>query len=197
MKKATLASLFLIIASVTPALAHLKSDVHGSFAAGLSHPLLGMDHILVMIAVGLWAWQFGGRSIWVVPSTFVGTMVLGFILALVGVPLPFVEPTILASVVTLGLLVALAVTVPVSFGATVIGFFALFHGYAHGGEIGAATQITYAIGFAISTALLHVVGIGIGYTLNALLGDRTHIALNITRVLGGLTVIGGIGLFAI
>lgn len=194
MKKIALTSLALTIASVTPAFAHLNPAEHGSFAAGFSHPLFGTDHILVMIAVGLWAWQIGQRAIWIVPAAFVGTMIFGFALALTGIQLPFVEPAILASVVALGLLVALAVKLPVSIGAAIVGIFALFHGYAHGGEIGAAAQVSYAVGFAIATAFLHGMGIAIGYGLNAVFKDRTRIAMLITRVLGGLTFVAGIGL---
>ena len=194
MKKTVLASLALTAASVTPAFAHLNPAEHGSFAAGFSHPLFGTDHILVMIAVGLWAWQIGRKAIWTVPAAFVGTMVLGFVLALGGAPLPFVEPAILASVVALGLLVALAVKLPVPAGAAIVGVFALFHGYAHGGEIGAATQFGYAAGFALATAFLHGVGIAIGYGLNAAFKNRSSIALMVTRVIGGLTLIAGIGL---
>lgn len=194
MKKTLLICLSLTLLSATPALAHLNPNEHGSFAAGFSHPLFGMDHILAMVAVGLWAWQIGQRAIWIVPAAFVGTMIFGFILALTGVQLPFVEPAILASVVALGLLVALAVKVPVALSATIVGIFALFHGYAHGGEIGLATQFNYAAGFAIATAFLHALGVGIGYVLNTAFKDKTRIAMLVTRVLGGLTLVAGIGL---
>lgn len=194
MKKLTLICLSLTLLSATPAFAHLNPNEHGSFAAGFTHPLFGMDHILAMVAVGLWAWQIGQKALWAVPAAFVGTMVLGFVLALGGAQLPFVEPAILASVVALGLLVALAVKLPVSAGAAIVGVFALFHGYAHGGEIGAATQFGYGAGFAIATALLHGAGIAAGYGLNAVFKDKTRIAMTITRVLGGLTFIAGIGL---
>lgn len=196
MKKTALSSLFFLIASGTPALAHLNPDEHGSFAAGLSHPLFGMDHVMVMIAVGLWAWQIGKSAIWIVPSAFVGTMVFGFVLALTGMSLPFVEPVILASIVTIGLLVALAIEVPIMIGAIVVAAFALFHGYAHGSEIGGATQFAYAAGFAVATAFLHATGVMIGYALNALFGGKTKVAMNVTRTLGGITFLAGLGLFA-
>lgn len=172
-----------------PALAHLAPGEHGSFAAGFSHPLFGADHILAMVAVGLWAAQIGGRAMWAVPASFVALMLAGFGLALAGVPLPFVEPAILASVVALGLLVALAVRVPAGVGAAVVGLFALFHGHAHGGEIGSATALAYGAGFALATTLLHGAGIGLGL----LAGRSGAIA---TRVLGGLTALGGIVLAA-
>ena len=95
----------ILVASVSPSFAHLNPAEHGSFAAGISHPLFGLDHILAMVAVGIWAAQIGGRALIGVPAAFVGCMALGFVAALAGMPLPFVEPAILASVVALGLLV--------------------------------------------------------------------------------------------
>lgn len=177
--------------TATPALAHLHPGEHGSFAAGFSHPLFGADHILAMVAVGLWAWQIGGRAVYIVPAAFVGTMLLGFALALAGMPLPFVEPAILASVVALGLLVALAVRLPVAGSAAVVAAFALFHGHAHGGEIGAATEFAYGAGFALATALLHAAGIALGYGLGRLASSRGQ---TLTRVLGGLTALAGAAL---
>ncbi|WP_249695804.1 HupE/UreJ family protein [Stappia sp. WLB 29] len=177
--------------TATPALAHLNPGEHGSFAAGFSHPLFGADHILAMIAVGLWAWQIGGRAVALVPAAFVGTMLLGFVLALAGIPLPFVEPAILASVVALGLLVALAVRLPLAGSAAIVAAFALFHGHAHGGEIGAATEFAYGAGFALATALLHAAGIALGYGLGKLASSRGHA---LTRVLGGLTALAGAAL---
>ncbi|WP_186398880.1 HupE/UreJ family protein [Stappia sp. P2PMeth1] len=185
---ATAAALAL---TATPALAHLHPGEHGSFAAGFSHPLFGADHILAMVAVGLWAWQIGGRAVYIVPAAFVGTMLLGFVLALAGIALPFVEPAILASVVALGLLVALAVRLPVAGSAAVVAAFALFHGHAHGGEIGAATEFAYGAGFALATALLHAAGIALGYGLGKLASSRGNA---VTRVLGGLTALAGAAL---
>lgn len=196
MKKSAIAALYILAVGISPAFAHLNPDDHGSLASGFSHPLFGMDHILVMVAVGLWAWQIGKQAIWIVPSAFVGAMVLGFALAVVGLHLPLVEPLILTSVLTLGLLVAFAINVPVFLGASVVAGFALFHGYAHGGEIGTAAQIAYAAGFAIATTLLHALGIGIGGALNAISGDKTRMTMNMTRVIGGLTFVAGIGFFA-
>ena len=109
MKRRLLLAAASFAASTAPAFAHLDPAEHGSLLAGFTHPLWGLDHILVMIAVGLWAAQIGGRALWVVPSAFVGTMAFGFALAVAGVHLPFVEPAILASVIALGLLVAMAV----------------------------------------------------------------------------------------
>src|SRR5690606_19576432 len=108
MKKTTVLAAVAMALTASPAFAHLNPAEHGSFAAGFTHPLSGADHILAMVAVGLWAAMLGGRALFVVPAAFVGVMLLGFVAALLGMPLPFVEPVILASVVVLGLMVALA-----------------------------------------------------------------------------------------
>jgi urease accessory protein len=192
MKRLFLAALFTLAASA-PAFAHLNPDEHGSLSAGFSHPMFGADHILAMIAVGLWAWQIGGKALWAVPAAFVGTMLFGFALALAGAPLPFVEPAILASVVALGLLVAVAVRLPVVPAAIIVGVFALFHGHAHGGEIGTAGEAGYAAGFALATAILHGAGLGLGYGLNRLFASRAQL---LARVLGGATAAGGLYLIA-
>jgi urease accessory protein len=181
----------VLVAGATPALAHLNPGEHGSFAAGLSHPLFGADHILAMVAVGLWAWQIGGKAVFAIPAAFVVTMLAGFGLALAGVSLPFVEPAILASVVALGLLVALAVRLPLGAGAAIVAVFALFHGYAHGGEIGTATQVAYGLGFALSTAVLHAFGIAIGWG-----AGRLGSNLTVSRVLGAITALAGVALAA-
>jgi urease accessory protein len=191
LKRLTL-SLGLLLAATVPAFAHLSPGEHGSFLAGATHPLFGTDHVLAMVAVGLWAALLGGRALWLVPSAFVGTMLVGFLLAMAGAPLPFVEPTILASVVVIGLLVAVALPVPVWGSMGVVGFFALFHGFAHGGEMGAAGAFEYAAGFAVATAMLHLVGLAAGLTLGKLLGGRTGMV--VTRVAGGLTALGGLWL---
>jgi urease accessory protein len=177
-----------------PAFAHLNPQEHGSVLAGLSHPLFGPDHILAMLAVGLWAAMLGGRAIIAVPAAFVGTMAAGFALALTGGTLPFVEPVILASVVVLGLLVAAAVRLPAAAGAVLVGVFALFHGHAHGGELGLAAAFPYALGFVLSTALLHGAGIGLGLLLGsrAALGERAGSA--VARALGAGTALAGMAL---
>jgi len=182
----------VLIAGTLPAFAHLDPGTHGSFAAGLSHPFFGLDHILAMVAVGLWATTLGGRAIWLVPATFVGTMAAGFLLALAGANLPFVEPAILASVVGLGLLVAAAVKLPVRIGMIVVGIFALFHGHAHGGEVGAVTYLDYGLGFAVATVLLHAAGVGLGLGAGRVLSGRSG-AL-VTRAVGGVTALLGVGL---
>lgn len=170
-----------------PAFAHLNPEEHGSFMAGFSHPLFGADHILAMVAVGIWAAQIGGRALWAVPSAFVGTMAIGFLMALAGIDLPFVEPAILASVIALGLLVAMAARLPVSAAVAVVGLFALFHGHAHGGELGSAGALQFGVGFVIATALLHVAGIAAGLGV-ARLGTVA------SRIIGALTALAGLSL---
>lgn len=191
-------SLFLasgLALASSPAFAHLNPAEHGSFASGISHPLFGLDHVLVMVAVGLWAFQNGGRSVWLIPSAFVATMLAGFGLSMAGVPLPFVEPAIIASVVALGLLVAMAVRLPVVPSATIVSVFALFHGHAHGAEIGTAGALSYAAGFALATAFLHAAGIAIGWGIGSALGANTQKGRMIVRSLGAVTAVLGLSLF--
>jgi urease accessory protein len=182
----------LILAATAPAFAHLDPNDHGSFMSGFTHPLFGLDHIVVMVAVGLWAATIGGRALWIVPGAFVGTMAFGYLLALGGVSLPFVEPVILASVVALGLLIAATVRLPVALGATLVALFALFHGYAHGGELGAATALSFGVGFALATALLHCAGIGVGLLLGSGVGIGKATAEVVSRVLGGIAAAIGL-----
>ncbi|WP_438752650.1 HupE/UreJ family protein [Pararhizobium sp. O133] len=189
MKRRILLAAVAFVTSTAPAFAHLDPVEHGSLLAGISHPLSGLDHILVMIAVGLWAAQIGGRALWAVPSAFVGSMALGFGLAMTGLPLPFVEPAILASIVALGLLVAMAVRLETTACAAIVGIFALFHGYAHGDELGVAGTLPFSAGFVIATSLLHIAGIGLGLGISRVSAGRT-----LSRVLGGLTAFAGLAL---
>jgi urease accessory protein len=150
------------------AMAHVGAGATASFMAGVAHPYGGLDHIAVMIAVGLWAALKGGRALWLWPCIFVGVMLAGGLLGMAQVPLPLVEPGILASVVVLGLLVALAADLPVWLGATIIGLFAVFHGHAHGSEIAENVGgIKYMAGFALATASLHAVGLGVALGLSS------------------------------
>lgn len=158
-------SALLALLALTPTLAqaHPGHGMTNSFTTGFAHPLFGMDHVLAMVAVGLWAAQLGGRSRWTVPATFVGVMTLGGVLGMMGIRLPMVEAGIMASVMVLGILIAAAARLPMMASMAIVGIFALFHGHAHGTEIPAsASGITYALGFILATAALHACGISLG-----------------------------------
>lgn len=129
--------------------------------SGLVHPFVGIDHLLAMIAVGIWAGQLGGKSVWQLPLAFIGAMVLGSSLGFLGLSLPMVEPVIASSVLVLGLIIAGSVRLSLFAVTCVVGFFALFHGVAHGLELPhTASPILYGIGFILATSLLHGLGIG-------------------------------------
>ena len=186
-KRSTLA-VILLLAAAMPAYAHVGAGTTSSFTAGFAHPLSGLDHMAVMIAVGLWAAMKGGKALWAWPLAFVGVMLAGGALGMLHVPVPFVEPGILASVVALGLLMALAIDLPVSAGVAVIGLFALFHGHAHGTEVPENVGgLDYMAGFAVATALLHGVGIAAGVRL----GSRFR---GLARAAGAACAAIGIGL---
>jgi len=164
----------------------MPGHTHG-FANGLAHPLTGLDHICAMVAVGLWAAQRGGRALWLVPSVFVSAMILGGVLGMAVVPIPFVEPGIAASVLVLGLLIAAAVRLPLPVSAMLVGLFALFHGYAHGAEMPDSTSgLAYGVGFVAATASLHLLGIG-----SSLFAQRFGSA-RMVRYAGGAIAVCGI-----
>jgi urease accessory protein len=177
------------------ALAHTGvGDTHG-FVHGFMHPLGGIDHVLAMVAVGLFAAHLGGRALWLVPASFVGMMAMAGVLAAAGIPLPFVEIGIAVSVVALGLIVALRATPPVTAAMALVGFFALFHGHAHGVELPqGVSALTYGAGFMIATALLHATGVGIGLALRRApnLGGERILQLSgyAMSLVGGAILIG-------
>jgi urease accessory protein len=182
----------LVLAASGSAHAHTGLEHAVSFAAGFKHPWTGLDHMLAMVAVGLWAGLNGGRALWVWPVAFVGVMVAGGALGFADVPLPMVEPGILASVVVLGLLVLAAARLPVALGAVIVAVFALLHGHAHGAELPAeASAVTYAAGFAIATALLHALGLGVAYLAQSERGRM------LVRGVGALVAAGGVALAVI
>lgn len=151
--------------ALTPFLAqaHIVPGEANGFASGLNHPLHGLDHILAMVAVGLWAAQLGGRSLWLLPATFVSLMTVGGALGMLGVHVPMVEAGILISVLALGILIAAKARLPLILSMAMTGLFAIFHGHAHGTEIPmAASGLSYAVGFVLATAALHACGIGLG-----------------------------------
>jgi urease accessory protein len=181
-------SAILLLAASMPAYAHVGIGTTSSFTAGFMHPLSSLDHMTVMIAVGLWAALKGGKAILAWPAAFVGVMLVGGVFGMLHMPLPFVEPGILASVVALGLLVALAVDLPVSAGVAIIGLFALFHGHAHGTEVPEnAGGLEYMAGFVVATVLLHATGIAAGLGL----GIRFR---GLARAAGAACAAVGVGL---
>jgi len=181
--------LFLLVALVSlPSMAgaHTLSGGTAGIAGGFFHPLHGLDHVLAMVAVGLWAAQMGRRAIWAVPCSFVGVMALGGALGFDGVPLPFVEQGILGSVLILGLLLAAAIRLPLLSSMILVGFFAIFHGHAHGTEMAATSSvIPYAIGVLFTTALLHACGIAIA------LKAQKPVWIPLVRYAGIVIVAGG------
>ena len=143
--------------------AHAESGRADGLLAGLQHPVSGLDHVLAMVAVGLWGAQLGAPAIWLLPLTFPLVMAFGGMLGLMGVPLPGAEVGIALSALVLGLAIVTAWRPPLWVAAVVVGFFAIFHGHAHGTELPAgASGLLYSIGFVMATGTLHAVGIGIG-----------------------------------
>ena len=186
-----LVPILALLFAASPAIAHVGHGSTASFTAGLGHPFRGFDHVTVMVMVGLWAALKGGHALWIWPATFVGVMLIGGVLGMAGMPVPFVEPGILASVVALGLFVALAVDLPIAVGAAILAIFALFHGHAHGSEVAETLGgAEYMAGFVLATAALHLAGIGFAQTM-------THLSLRpAVRIAGALCVPIGAGLFA-
>ncbi|ESQ17305.1 MAG TPA: Ni/Fe hydrogenase [Chromatiaceae bacterium] len=155
------------------AMAHAGAGLTGGFASGFTHPIFGLDHLVVMVAVGLWGAQLGRPAIWLLPITFPVVMALGAVLGIAGMPMPFVEFGIALSALVLGIMVATGTRPPMGVAAILVGCFALLHGYAHGAELPQAVNaLAYAVGFVIATSLLHVAGILIGIMLYRPVGAR-------------------------
>jgi urease accessory protein len=191
-KQLILASLALAAFSGA-AEAHVGVGPTTGFVHGFLHPLSGIDHELAMIAVGLFAARLGGRALWLVPLAFVGMMAVGGALGINGFSLPFVEIGIAASVLVLGAAVALDFSLPTSAAMGLVGFFAIFHGHAHGAEMPAtASGLTYGIGFMLATALLHAVGIALGLGISALATAQN--SKWVMRAAGWATALAGVGL---
>jgi urease accessory protein len=158
-----LATLALMLLAPTLAHAHTETGSIGGFISGFLHPLTGPDHIAAMVAVGIWGAYLGAPAMWLLPVIFPLVMAFGGALGVLGVPLPGVETAIALSGVILGMMIALVVRPPLWVAALMVGFFAIFHGHAHGTELPqAANAVTYAVGFVVATGLLHLCGIAVG-----------------------------------
>ena len=170
----------------TAALAHVGDHSHMSFTEGLLHPFSGLDHVLAMVAVGLWASQLGGRALWLLPLTFPAVMAVGAALGMSGVALPWVEIGIAGSVMVLGAVVALALRPSLAISIPLIGAFALLHGYSHGVELPAgASALSYGAGFIAATLVLHTVGIATG-----LIAGRLPVRFAARTAGGAIAVLG-------
>lgn len=181
------AAVLALVASA--ASAHVQGGQAAGFLSGLSHPVSGLDHVLAMVAVGLWGAQLGLPAIWLLPVAFPLVMAFGGFLGLLGIPLPGVEIGIALSAVALGLVVAAEARPPLWASALLVAVFAVFHGHAHGTELPAGESgLAYSLGFVVATGLLHAGGIAIG------LVHRWPAGRAGLRVLGALVALGG-GLF--
>jgi len=178
----------------TAALAHTGIDHSHGFAQGFAHPLGGIDHVLAMVAVGIFAWQLGGRARWLLPLTFVLVMAAGGVLGIAGIELPVIEFAIAASVVVLGAVVALEIKAPLALAMGVVGAFALFHGHAHGTEMPPdALGAAYAAGFMLTTALLIAGGVALGFGIGRIGESFGRYAF---RLGGALVTLAGVAILA-
>lgn len=174
----------------TAGFAHTPLGDGSSFAQGLAHPFSDFDHVLAMVAVGLFAWRLGTQALWLVPTAFVLAVAAGGALGFAGVPAPVVELGIALSVIVLGLFVALRITAPVAIAIGIVALFGIFHGHAHGTEMPIdAGAWSYATGFLSATALLQLAGIAFGFLMGAI-GDRY--GGPIYRVAGVCTTLAGL-----
>jgi urease accessory protein len=175
-----------------PALAHTGEGGAGGFLAGFAHPLFGPDHVVAMVAVGLWGALLGQPAIWLLPVVFPLVMAFGGVLGIAGVPIPSVETGIAASAMVLGAMVALAARPPLWTAAVLVGAFAIFHGYAHGREMpDGANAVAFAAGFVIATGTLHLCGIAFGLLARWPAGQLAVRAAGGAIALTGAAYLGG------
>ena len=183
-----------LIALPTAALAHTGHGDTAGFIHGFEHPIGGLDHILAMVAVGVFAFVLGGRALWLVPLSFVGMMAVGFLLGINQIEMPFVELGIALSSVVIGGMAALGRPMPVLAAMSMVGVFAIFHGHAHGAEMPAdAGGLNYALGFVAATALLHAAGIAGALGVSKLVGKYGR---TVAQIAGGVFALGGVGVLA-
>ena len=170
--------------------AHTGVGDTSGFWHGLAHPIGGLDHILAMVAVGLWAAQIGGKALWMVPSSFLLAMASSSVLGHFGLLLPGVEQGILASDFAIGLLLLFAARLPLAVSAGIVAVLAIFHGYAHGAEMpSTASGLAYGFGFILSTATLHLAGIRMGLAIDRYQPKFQELLF---RIGGGATIIGAV-----
>lgn len=178
--------------SISAAEAHTGVGSTAGFGHGFLHPFGGLDHILAMVAVGLFAAHLGGRALWLVPSSFIVMMAAGGVLGASGVELPFVEVGIAMSVIVLGGLIAFQASLSTGVAMGLVGFFALFHGHAHGAEMPVdASGLSYAGGFLVATAILHTAGVALGLRWRGLSADASH---RVAQLGGGAMALAGVGI---
>jgi len=187
--KLTAATILLTTSSI--AFAHTGHGTSG-LAAGLAHPFFGLDHLLAMVAVGLWAAQSGGRRVWLLPAAFMITLAVGGGIGMQWQhPVPLIETGIALSVLALGLLITLSLKFPVAACMAITALFGLLHGYAHGLELpGSAAPGAYTLGFLSATAVLHLGGIAVGVATR-----QRYAAL--AKIAGGVIAMSGVGLLAL
>ena len=183
---------FAALLLATPALAHTGEGA-GGFLAGLAHPVFGPDHVVAMIAVGLWGAFLGAPAIFLLPIVFPLVMAFGGVLGILGAPLPAIETGIASSAIVLGVMVALAARPPLWIAAVLVGAFAIFHGYAHGRELpDGADAVAYSAGFVIATGLLHLTGIAFGLLTRWPAGRLAVRGAGGVIALVGLAYLGGL-----
>jgi len=177
-----------LLLATTTANAHSEGGLAGGFLSGFFHPINGIDHVIAMVAVGLWGAFLGSPALWVLPMVFPLVMTIGGALGVMGLPVPAVETGIAVSAIALGGVVAGAVRPPLWVAAVLVGVFAIFHGHAHGTELpSAADPIAYSLGFVTATGLLHLAGIGLG------LLTRWPAGVKAVRAMGAGIAVGGLG----
>lgn len=185
---AAAAAATLVLLAAGPAFAHTEEGVAGGFVSGFLHPVFGIDHLVAMVAVGLWGAQLGRPAIWVLPIAFPAVMAVGGFLGVVGMPLPMVEVGVATSAIVLGLSIAFVMRPSLTIAGLIVAAFAVFHGHAHGMELpDAANPLAYGVGFVLATGLLHLTGIVIGLLVAYPAGARA------VRVCGA--VIAAIGFY--
>jgi urease accessory protein len=193
-------ALLAAVVALLPGLAaaHTGAGTAAGFVTGFLHPVFGPDHVVAMVAVGLWGAQLSAPAIWLLPIAFPLMMAIGGMLGVLGVPVPSVEIGIALSGIVLGLMVAFAVRPPLWVALVLVGAFAIFHGHAHGTELPSATDpFAYGIGFVVATGLLHLAGILLGLAVAKPLGERAVRAAGaVIALAGGWFLAGTLGLAA-